>query len=336
MVGRSPFRPAENHDEGDDDHGDGTTWIPAPVVAVNLDLRNADGSIRFVNGKRLFSDATQYVDPTLKSPVFDNSQYGSSHRPTQFGDAIQRAEFFKSADDDWHTMLKPRVEQTRTLVLRRGQYFFALNADGSCCRLVLINFAAFVNGMFPPTASDTSTVMGAAENAHQITTRDLSTFLFNNAYLYFNGNPNDCCVLGFHSYDLEPGDAGNGWRERRYVMNYASWISPGIFAGPADVSALSHEVAETLNDPFGNNTTPWWLAPNGLCQNNLETGDVIEGLPNEIFPITMNGRTYHTQNEALLQWFAGVTPSSAFQHAYSYPDTTVLTSASVSQAFFCQ
>ena len=167
-------------------------------------------------------------------------------------------------------------------------------------------------------------------------TRDLSTFLFNNAYLYFNNDPSQCCVLGFHSYDLEPGSAANGWREKRYVMNYSSWISPGIFRGGlSDVTALSHEIAETFNDPFVNNTTPWWLAPNGLCQNNLETGDVIEGLPNELFPIAMNGRTYHPQNEALLQWFASVSPSQAIQGAYSYPDTAVLTSASISQNRNC-
>jgi hypothetical protein len=79
-----------------------------------------------------------------------------------------------------------------------------------------------------------------------------------------------------------------------------------------------------------NNATPIWVGPNGLCQNNLETGDVVEGLPNATFPMTIGGFTYHPQNEALLQWFAGVTPSSALGGAYSYPDTSVLTSPAVS------
>src|SRR5207302_780031 len=124
--------------------------IPAPIVAVNLDLRNFDGSPRFVNGQRLFQSATQFVDPLLKSPVFSNTQFSSSHRATQFGDAVQRAEFFKLADQDWHTMLRPRVEQTRTMVLIRGTYRFALNADGTCCRFVLIDINTFVNALFPP------------------------------------------------------------------------------------------------------------------------------------------------------------------------------------------
>ena len=81
--------------------------------------------------------------------------------------------------------------------------------------------------------------------------------------------------------------------------------------------------------------TPWWLAPNGNCQNNLETGDVIEGLPNSVYPMTMHGYTYHPQNEALLQWFESKPESDALHHAFSYPDETVLTSANVSQLPGC-
>jgi hypothetical protein len=331
MAGNAPFGQGGEDEEGE------TTKIGAPVIPVNLDLRNFDGTPRFVNGKRLFSDATQFVTPVLNSPVFSNTFYTSSNEPTQFTDAVQRAEFFHQSDDQWHTLLRPRVGPARTLTLIRGTYRFALNANGSCCRFVLIDINTFINGLFPATATDTTTPVGAAENAGDIRTRDISTFLFPNAFLYFNGDPTQCCVIGFHTYDLEPGGATNGFREKRYVLNYSAWISPGIFrdATFGDISALSHEMAETFNDPFVNNAVPWWLSPNGNCQNNLETGDVIEGLPNAQFPIVLNGSTWHPQNEAILQWFAGVTPSSAISHAYSYPDTNVLTSASVSQQAGC-
>ena len=169
------------------------------------------------------------------------------------------------------------------MVLIRGTYRFALNADGSCCAFVLIDANTFVNALFPPTFSgtDTTTPVGAAETSGEIRTSDISTFLFPNAYLYI-GNPNNCCILGFHTYDLEQGGPTNGFLEKRYVVNYSSWISPGIFSDPTvgDVTALSHELSETFNDPFGSNATPWWLSPSGNCQNNLKDGDVIEGLPN--------------------------------------------------------
>jgi len=329
MVGNSPFG------EGGED-GHGSTTINAPLVPVTVDLRNFDGSPRFVNGHRLISSPAAFVHPVLSSPIFQNSRYDSSDRPTQFTDAVQRAEF-SSADDGWHTILRPSTKTGRTMVLIRGTYRYALNADGTCCKFILVDIGAFVNALFPPGLGDTSTVIGQAETAGDVRTTDLSTFLFPNTFLYLNGNPSNCCVIGFHTYDLEPGDAQNGWRERRYVMNYSSWVSPGIFRDPTftDVAPLSHELAETFNDPFVNNSTPWWLSPNGNCQNNLETGDVIEGLPNANHPITLDGVTYHPQNEALLQWFAGQTPSSAIGHAYSYPDKTILTTASKSRKYGC-
>jgi hypothetical protein len=218
--------------------------------------------------------------------------------------------------------------------LLAGTYYFALNSDGSCCAYVLIDGNTFVNELFPPTYPvDNTTVIGAAELAGDMTTRDLTTFLFPNAYLYSNGDPNQCCVLGFHEFDFEPGTQANGNLERLYVMDYSSWISPGLFGGGfEDVTALSHELAETFNDPFVgfdgvHNVTPWWNS-NGECSDILEVGDVIEVLPNATYPMLMNGYTYHPQNEALLPWFEFRSPSNAINGAYSYPDETVLTALS--------
>jgi hypothetical protein len=317
-----------------------TTTFNAPVVPVSLDLRNFDGSPRFVGGHPLISDVTPFITPVLNSPVFSNATWDTSDTPTQITDAVQRAEYWESAKSSWHTMLSPSVKTARKMILNRGTYAFALNHDGTCCAFVLVDFNAFVNALFPSGVPDNTTVIGAAEVAGDITTRDISSFLFPNTFL-FEGNTSNCCILGFHSYDVEPGDASNGNLERRFVMNYSSWISPNIF-GPTftDVTALSHEIAETFNDPFVasdgiHNVTPWWLSPNGNCQNDLEDGDVIEGLPNATFPITMNGFTYHPQNEALLQWFQFQSPSDAFMGAYSYPNRSVLTSPSAPQAFNC-
>lgn len=318
MVGNSPA------------HGRTTTYN-APIVPVTIDLRNFDGSPRFVNGHRLISSPDAFVQPVLNSPVFSSTNFTSSDVPTQISDAIQKAEFGNHARPDWHTLLNPVVKRERTMVLIRGTYRFALNSDGTCCLFVLVDINTFQNKLFPPTAPpDNSTVMGAAEVAGDITTKDISTFLFPNTYLYFNGDPNQCCVLGFHSFDFEPGDASNGNQTRFYVMNYSSWTTPGLFGTAfADVTALSHEMAELYNDPFVafdnlHNVTPWWLSPNGNCQDNMEVGDVIEDLPNATFPITMNGYTYHPQNVALLPWFEFAKNSFAINNAYSYPDETVL------------
>jgi len=313
-------------------HG-GTTVINAPIVPVNVDLMDWDGTT-----VRYHLDATQYVNSVLNSPVFQYSNYSSSPAPTQFTDAVQRAEFYKTAKDDWHTVLNPSVKTPRTMKLPRGTYQFALYPDGTVA-YVLADYNTFSNLLFPSLPTDTTTPIGAAENAGEITTKDLSSFLFPNVYL-FQGS--DCCVLGYHSYDYEPGDSTKKLAEKRYVVDYASWISPGIFGGGfQDITALSHEIAEAYNDPFVasdnlHNITPWWKAPNGLCQNNLETGDVIEGLARGVYPMEMNGFTYHPQNEALLQWFEFQSPSDALGGAYSYPDMTTLTQLSAPQKAGCQ
>ena len=346
----------------------GTTWFHAPVVPVSMDLRNADGSPRYVKVvggatvtcvnppgggapagcTRLFSDVSPFIAPFLNSPVFQNSTYSSSPVPTQFVDAVQKSEFGNRARPDWHTLLAPSVKATRTMVLLRGTYQFALNADGTCCAFVLVLDPVFGSELFPPTAPDNSTVIGSAEVAGDITTKDISTFLFPNVFLFESDG--SCCVLGFHSFDFENGDASNGNRLRFYIVNYSSWTSPGLFDDPAtcapfncfeDVTPHSHEVSETFNDPFVgfdgiHNITPFWLNPAGQCQDLMEDGDVIEDLPNPTVPITIGGFTYHPQTEALLPWFEFQQNSSALHNAYSYPNETALTSLSAPQALDCK
>jgi len=354
----------------------GTTTLNAPIVPVSLDLRNADGSPRFVrvvNGKaitcgtptepgcqRLFFDPTPFIPRILESPVFSNSNYDSSAAPTQFADAVARAEY-QGAPDDWHTLLAPSVKTMQTMVINQDptcgigngkgghcNYKYAVNPDGSCCFFVLIDVNTFQTELFPPTFQfppPTTTPVGAAEAAGDITTKDVSTFFFPPAFLYFpiGKHLTGCCIGGFHSFDFEPGDATNGKLSRVFVLNYSTWDQP-IFVDPTilDVTGLSHEISETFNDPFVtaldgvHDVTPWWLSPNGNCQNDLEVGDVIEGLPHQAFPITMpNGFTYHPQVEALLQWFEFQSPSTAIHGAYSYPDITTLTALSAPQKAGC-
>jgi hypothetical protein len=216
-----------------------------------------------------------------------------------------------------------------------GSWFFATDSNN-------VPVAAFVDGnvfsslLFPSTTPvDNTTPIGAAELAGDITTRDMSSFLFNNVFL-FNGDINNCCVLGFHSFDFEPGDKRNGNRDRLFVMDFSSWITPGLLVGGfEDITPLSHEMAESFNNPFGINATPWWLSTDpifgNICQDNLEVGDVIENKSNNpLFAISLNGRTYHVQNEAVFSWFAFQSPSRAHLGAYSFPDETTLTALSPS------
>jgi hypothetical protein len=313
------------------------TKIHAPIIPVTVELLDATGKVgttatgaplRMVSG----SDT---VSLTLNSPVFERFPYTSG--TTQFADGMMRAQFNEVSDRDYdqgyHTVLDPSVKPTRTIQLKFGSYRFAPKPDGTCCLFVLADIGEFGDRLFPPTADDTTTVMGAAEHAGDMKTTDITTLLFRDVYL-FQGDPSNCCVLGFHSIDVEPGSPANGNRERDFVMNYASYMSDGLFGSFTDVTAFSHEMSELFADPFINNATPWWLSVdpatgNGLCQNNLETGDVIEVLSsNPVASVPLHNRTYHPQNEALLSWFAFESPSSAHLGAYSFPDETTLAALS--------
>jgi hypothetical protein len=317
-----------------------TTTIRSPVIPVTVELLDVNGHL----AKDASGAALRNVVPgsitsaVVESPVFEPFHYMTG--TTQFNDAEMRSEFWNrfshgngDDEDGWHNLLQPKVMRPRTLQLPLGTYAYALNPDGTCCAFIVADLNTFASLLFPPTVPvDNSTPIGAAELAGDMTTHDITTLLFKDVYL---ADATGCCVIGFHSYDFEPGDAGNQNRERRYVMNYSSWMSLGEFSGGfQDITAFSHEMSETFNDPFGDNATPWWLSVDpfagySLCQNNLETGDVIEILiSNAVFPIQMNKRTYHPQNEALFSWFAFQSPSRAQNKSYSFPDETTLTTLS--------
>jgi hypothetical protein len=319
MVGNAPGR--------------GTTTIEAPIIPVSVELLDSNGNQAYdpTSGAALFSDPHDKLRLVEASPVFDKALFTSSRTQTQYADAVFRAQFWNDINESWHTLLDADVHRGAVMKVPLGAYLYSLNADGSCCQFILLDYNTFSALLFPPTYPvDKTTIIGAAELDGVMTTKAITTFLFPDTYLY-EGNPGNCCVLGFHGPDLEPGTTRNGNLPRLYMMIYASWVSPGLFGTPElgfqDVVALSHEMAETFADPFVvfdgvHNASPWWLS-GSQCQNDIEVGDVIESLATDVtFPIAMrNGFLYHPQNVALLQWFEFQSPSSALDGAYSYPDS---------------
>ena len=316
---------------GNDPRLGGTTVYPANIDEISLQLLNADGSVFKTVPFSPFEQAT------LESPNFEPLNYRSGH-DIEFGDAVHRAQFFNVMRKDWHTLLIPRVVNRVTITvpfsvnvrLRNGNvvtarsYFTGTAADGSTFVLML---NALFNFFFDNEVVN-QIILG------NFTTNGMNLTMFPNTYLFsLNVNnpntPGGCCVLGFHTYFLD-----GVFPESRWITQYASWISPGIFRGGfQDVTALTHELAESFGNPFISNPAPNWQFPGvpataKACQNNLEEGDPIEVLANATIPTTVKEEhftfTYHPQNIPLLQWFEMGKTSSAIDGAFSFPDETVL------------
>jgi hypothetical protein len=151
----------------------------------------------------------------------------------------------------------------------------------------------------------------------------LAIILVYNTFLYEGNDPGNCCVLGYHGASTSLN--GNG-RQQVQTYMFASYSDQGIFAvNPgdtesfiADIHALSHEVQEWYDDPFVNNIVNPWLTPTAPqygCTPYLETGDPVVGYG---FKITLNGTTYHPEDETHFSWFAREIPSRAASGYYTY------------------
>ena len=299
----------------------GKTSIKTQLVPISLVF---DGFINPQTGTTaVINTGPSVVAKTLAGPDFARAPY-TDGLSLQFGDAVQRAEFQPVRRTDWHTILNPPTMFAGVTihVPSTAVQVFQLPDGKIFCKL---GFNFFFNQL------------NALLQSEPLTPRQLRIFLIKNTFLFQNGNPANCCVVGFHT----AAQATTSTQTFIQTLAYASWIDSDVasqFLGNAnfmDIVALSHEISEWINDPFVNNAvTPKWQFPGqpGVCQGNLEVGDPIEVLaPNLItFPVTIGGVTYHPQNEALLQWFAQVSPSNAIDGAYSYPNESSLTSASIS------
>jgi hypothetical protein len=118
-------------------------------------------------------------------------------------------------------------------------------------------------------------------------------FVFTNVVFTAGG----CCVLGYHAAF----NSGGGTQ----TYGVGDYSTDHEFGATTDLTALSHEAGEWVNDPYGNNPVPPWghIGQQPDCQTNLEVGDPLGGSfavePNK----PLGGPTYHLQELAFFGWF---------------------------------
>jgi hypothetical protein len=273
-------------------HGSATTTIPVTIVPLLL---------KFSNGKSF--DGTSQVSSTTSSPLFQNAQFISG--TTQYGDAIQRAEFWKNVSalsPNYHVLVgNPTIAKTVTLNIPPADGTTVVDSSsGKTIGIVDINW-------FDPQLQTLLTSLNFTPNM-------LPIFLSHDVYLS-QGTPSlsNCCIGGYHNAVTDTAGL------QTYIWSTEAEASvQGGFA--EDVSALSHEMLEWFNDPFTNNTVPNWIspiAPQYGCNNLLEVGDPLVGV---VFTVPGFSND-HLQDVAFFNWFARQSHSTALNGLYTYLGT---------------
>ena len=279
-----------------------TTTVPTVVIPFRLVF--SDGSV---------TDGSEDVALLKQSPIFGDYTYKlSGGDVTQYGDAIQRAQFNRIGSS-YHVLLgQPTVLPTLTISVPANQGSSFVGGNGL---VGLMNYSWF------------NAQLGNALNTYNVDPRSFPMILVHNTFLY---QGDVCCFLGYHG--ASGSRNGNGTQSVQTYM-FGSMINPGTFVnfdrpgyGLGDIHAISHEVSEWYADPFVDNAVTPWLTPTAPqygCTGLLETGDPVVGY---WFPLAGNpqpgsNRVWHPEDEVYLSWFARQVPSIAYKGKYTYMGT---------------
>jgi hypothetical protein len=298
--------------------------VTVPTVIIPLD-------VVYSNPITISSDGSSRVAAVEASPLFHASTYFIDGDTAQYGSAFMRSQF-NTFGSYGVNLGSPTVLPTQTIAIPQNQgQALGFAPDGALVGVAQVQW--FSNRL--------QQLMGQLH----IDPKTLPIFLVDNTFLYDGKDwtaPGACCIIGYHGAGHPQGNGagpvnGKG-NQPVQTFIFASWMSQGVFGGGymcsadfktcddgsfgdqvfSDINALSHEVAEWLADPFGNNVVqPWSVptAPQYGCSNVLETGDPVVGIGWEQ---VVNGVTYHPEDEVYKSWFARENPSTAFDGNYTF------------------
>jgi len=258
-----------------------STTIPVVIVPIKMVYGSTNGNMTFDPNTHTVSNGNTVTQNTLNSPLFnagiDFNQGGTDLGNTQYEDAFQRGNFWSavSTNTGYHVLLgTPTVAAEQTITVSRTQGKVINNPFGSG-----------KVGEMGINAFDAKLQTFMKNLSSQINPGVLPIFITYNIYLTSGG----CCIGGYHS--------ANGSQPSGQTYSYATYVdSAGSFA--QDVSALSHEIGEWMDDPFVDNRVN--------CTDNsiLEVGDPLEGESNYGgYKYTLNGFTYNLQSLVFLGYF---------------------------------
>jgi hypothetical protein len=285
IVGRSPYS-----------HGKTTTTIPTQIIPLVITINDGTTTVTY---DPTAADACVTGNPTdvsiiTGSPIFTNNSWtmsGQNVGNTQYIDAFQRAEFWSQvAGTPYDLILNQSTLASQPLSFNssQGQNYDAAVLFGGCGKVGVVDLNTF----------DAAVQALLTTLAPTVNVGTFPILLTKNVVLGAPGHNlfANCCVLGYHSAITVGSNV--------QIYSPFSLDTSGTFSG--DVSTLSHEMGEAINDPLTNNATPPWghIGQQGGCQNNFEVGDPLSpGFTSPTNSFVVGG--YHLQELAYFSWFFG-------------------------------
>jgi hypothetical protein len=309
MVGKNPAVATTN----------GLTTVNTELVPVIVKFSNGDTwNATVADGCDTGASA---LTRTKNSPIFVSQawHFGLVSIGTgQVTDAFQRAEFWKYANPLYG--VNPTYGVNLALTTLAPVTINVPTADSALftapCGNKLLGAVneSWLQNYLQGTVIPSLTSKGVGATTFPI-------FLLHNVVAYV-GTTSVCCVLGYHAaYSPSAGEI------QTYAI--ADYDNSADFTGDSDITALSHEVGEWMNDPIGNNPTKPWghIGQVSGCQSNLEVGDPLSGTN---FADTVSSFTYHPQELAFFSWFYHQKPSWGANGWYSDKGTFKTSAAACS------
>jgi hypothetical protein len=298
MVGRSPYF-----------HGARTTAVPTYIVPIIINMPDG-GVFNPTIADSKCSPAGTPLSLVQNSPLMQLADYpmnGIDVGTGQYIDAFQRANFWSKVSatgSRYHTTLNAITLNPVTVNVPSGQGTTNSTAIyGGCGNIGVMNI-----NWFDPYVQ--STILPALAS-QGVGPANFPIFLLYNVVMS-QGTPSltgSCCILGYHSAI---------YTSALQTYSPADFDTTRIFLGTGNISAMSHEIGEWMDDPVGTNPTPAWGHTGQVsgCQNNLEVGDPLSGtlFPGVLMP---NGVTYNPQELAFFSWFYRQSPSLGSGGTYS-------------------
>jgi hypothetical protein len=265
--------------------GGASTTIPVYIIPIDMvyGTTSYDPTVVTANGVSI-------IQNILNSPIFtsaiDYKQGTVDLGTTQYEDAFQRATLWGKISAahkaGYHVLLSTTVEPVQTITIPKanGQLINAFGAKN----LIMANI-----NVYDPKIQALIASLKIPSNA-------LPLFITTQTYLASGNTTAGCCIGGYHSTSNA---LGQPYSSATYIT------TSGAFS--QNVSALSHELGEWVDDPNTNNPVPAACGAGAI----LEVGDPLEGETNYGgYPYTEGGVTWDLQDLVTLDYFGAPAKTS--------------------------